>query len=119
MRFEMHQRQAARREVRNEIVQPRFARPSKCELPRFSDESGPPSAIKLSSMVHPARRLPNTLNVSFVEFVDADLLARMPDAAASTSSGCHTSQITFSPVLKTMGIACEVGLGAIRFNLGP
>jgi cysteine desulfurase len=88
-------------------------------LPRFSDEERAAFGNQVVVNGHPAPRLPNTLNVSFVEFVDADLLARMPDVAAPTSSGCHTSQITFSPVLKSMGIACEVGLGAIRFNLGP
>jgi cysteine desulfurase len=67
---------------------------------------------------HPAWRLPNTLNVSFVGCVGADLLARMLDVAASTGSACHAGQITLSPVLKAMGIAPEVGIGAIRFSLG-
>jgi cysteine desulfurase len=67
---------------------------------------------------HPARRLPNTLNVSFVGCVGAEILARMPDVAASTGSACHAGQITLSPVLKAMGIAPEVGIGAIRFSLG-
>jgi cysteine desulfurase len=67
---------------------------------------------------HPAWRLPNTLNVSFVGCVGAELLARMPDVGASTGSACHAGQITLSPVLKAMGIAPEVGMGAIRFSLG-
>jgi cysteine desulfurase len=67
---------------------------------------------------HPERRLPNTLNISFVGRVGADILARMPDIAASTGSACHSGQITLSPVLKAMGIAPEVGMGAIRFSLG-
>jgi hypothetical protein len=65
---------------------------------------------------HPARRLPNMLNVSFVGCVGAEILARMPDVAASTGSACHAGQITLSPVLKAMGIAPEVGMGAIRFK---
>jgi cysteine desulfurase len=67
---------------------------------------------------HPELRLPNTLNISFVGRVGADILARMPDVAASTGSACHAGQITLSPVLNAMGIAPQVGMGAIRFSLG-
>jgi cysteine desulfurase len=67
---------------------------------------------------HPARRLPNTLNVSFVGRIGAEILAAMPDIAASTGSACHAGQITLSPVLRAMGVAPEVGMGAIRFSLG-
>jgi cysteine desulfurase len=67
---------------------------------------------------HPERRLPNTLNVSFVGRAGADILALLPDVAASTGSACHAGEITLSPVLRAMGIAPEVGMGAIRFSLG-
>jgi len=67
---------------------------------------------------HAEKRLPNTLNVSFIGHSGAEILARMPEVAASTGSACHYGQITLSPVLKAMGIAPEVGLGAIRFSLG-
>jgi cysteine desulfurase len=67
---------------------------------------------------HPNLRLPNTLNVSFVGRVGADILARIPELAASTGSACHSGEITLSPVLKAMGIAPQVGMGAIRFSLG-
>ncbi|MDE2466321.1 MAG: cysteine desulfurase [Alphaproteobacteria bacterium] len=67
---------------------------------------------------HPERRLPNTLNVSFIGQNGADILARMPEVAASTGSACHSGAITLSPVLKAMGIAPGTGLGAIRFSLG-
>ncbi len=67
---------------------------------------------------HSELRLPNTLNVSFVGRVGADILARMPDVAASTGSACHAGEIALSPVLNAMGIAPEVGMGAIRFSLG-
>ena len=67
---------------------------------------------------HPGSRLPNTLNVSFVDRVGADILARMPRVAASTGSACHAGEITLSPVLRAMGIAPEIGMGAIRFSLG-
>jgi cysteine desulfurase len=67
---------------------------------------------------HPHLRLPNTLNVSFVGRVGADILARMPDVAASTGSACHSGAIALSPALKAMGVAPQVGMGAIRFSLG-
>jgi cysteine desulfurase len=67
---------------------------------------------------HPEQRLPNTLNVSFVGCVGADILARMPSVAASTGSACHAGQVTLSPVLRAMGVAPETGMGAIRFSLG-
>jgi cysteine desulfurase len=67
---------------------------------------------------HPSERLPNTLNVSFPGHAGADILARMPEIAASTGSACHAGRITLSPVLEAMGIAPEVGMGAIRFSLG-
>lgn len=67
---------------------------------------------------HPEHRLPNTLNVSFVGRVGAEILARIPAVAASTGSACHSGEITLSPVLRAMGIVPEVGMGAIRFSLG-
>jgi cysteine desulfurase len=42
----------------------------------------------------------------------------MPEVAASTASACHAGRITLSPVLEAMGIAPEVGMGAVRFSLG-
>jgi len=66
----------------------------------------------------PDQRLPNTLNVSFVGEVGADILARLEGVAASTGSACHAGRIDLSPVLKAMGVAPEVGMGAIRFSLG-
>lgn len=67
---------------------------------------------------HPDHRLPNTLNVSFVGGVGADILAAMPEVAASTGSACHSGHVELSPVLKAMGVAPEIGMGAIRFSLG-
>jgi cysteine desulfurase len=67
---------------------------------------------------HPVQRLPNTLNVSFVGRVGADILARLPEVAASTGSACHAAEITLSPVLKAMGVAPEIGVGAVRLSLG-
>jgi cysteine desulfurase len=67
---------------------------------------------------HPDQRLPNTLNVSFVGEIGAEVLARLDGVAASTGSACHSGNVELSPVLKAMGVPPEVGLGAIRFSLG-
>jgi cysteine desulfurase len=67
---------------------------------------------------HPTLRLPNTLNVSFIGRRGQDVLAAMPEVAASTGSACHSNSVTLSPVLQAMGVSTEVGAGAIRFSLG-
>jgi cysteine desulfurase len=67
---------------------------------------------------HPTLRLPNTLNVSFVGRVGADILARLEGVAASTGSACHTGRVEPSPVLTALGVPENVGMGAIRFSLG-
>lgn len=67
---------------------------------------------------HPEERLPNTMNVSFVNKIGQDLLEAMPNLAASTGSACHAGSIELSPVLKEMKVPVEVGMGAIRFSLG-
>ncbi len=67
---------------------------------------------------HPQLRLPNTLNVSFVGKIGADVLAGIDGVAASTGSACHSGIVELSPVLRAMGVTPEVGMGAIRFSLG-
>ncbi len=67
---------------------------------------------------HPTARLPNTLNVNFVGRVGAELLAALPEVAASTGSACHAGSVTLSPVLAAMGVPPEEGMGAVRFSLG-
>ena len=49
-----------------------------------------------------------------VRRIGAEILARMPEVAASTGSACHSGQITLSPVLQAMQVAPEIGMGAIR-----
>ena len=67
---------------------------------------------------HPAHRLPNTLNVSFVGKAGGEILFRLDGVAASTGAACHSGSVELSPVLKAMGISPDVGMGAIRFSLG-
>jgi cysteine desulfurase len=67
---------------------------------------------------HTTHRLPNTLNVSFVGRIGADILGQLRNVAASTGSACHSGQIELSPVLAAMRVPERVGMGAIRFSLG-
>jgi len=67
---------------------------------------------------HPEETLPNTLNVSFIGRVGAEVLANLEGIAASTGSACHSGRVELSPVLRAMGISEEVGMGAVRFSLG-
>ena len=67
---------------------------------------------------HPELRLPNTLNVSFVGRVGADVLAGLDGVAASTGSACHADRVELSPVLAAMKVSTHAGMGAVRFSLG-
>ena len=50
--------------------------------------------------------------------IGAEMLARLHGVAASTGSACHSGRIEMSPVLRSMGVGPEVGIGAVRFSLG-
>ncbi len=63
-------------------------------------------------------RLPNTLNVSFPGMAGCDLMAGVPEVAASLGSACHAGQEAVSPVLAAMGVTMEVARGAVRFSVG-
>ena len=67
---------------------------------------------------HPEARLPNTLNVSFPGVGAGELLAAMPDVAASAGSACASASPEPSPVLRAMGVDEELALSAVRFSLG-
>jgi cysteine desulfurase len=67
---------------------------------------------------HPIERLPNTLNVSFVGRVGADVLAALDGVAASTGAACHADSVELSPVLHAMAVPPVVGMGAVRLSLG-
>ncbi len=68
---------------------------------------------------HPEHRVPNTLSVAFPGHFGADILAQMPNVAATTGSACHASCTTMSHTLTAMGIPLSQGEGTIRFSLGP
>jgi cysteine desulfurase len=67
---------------------------------------------------HPERRLPNTLNANFVGHIGSELLAKVPEVAASTGSACHDGQVTVSPVLCAMGVPPKLSRGALRLTVG-
>lgn len=67
---------------------------------------------------HPEKRLPNTLNASFIGHIGAELLEKVPQIAASTGSACHEGKISLSPVLRAMGVPPEIGRGALRLTVG-
>jgi cysteine desulfurase len=67
---------------------------------------------------HPRHSVPNTLNVSFVNRVGAEILGQLDGVAAATGSACHAGCVDMSPVLIAMRTPIHVGMGAIRFSLG-
>lgn len=67
---------------------------------------------------HPEQRLPNTLHLNFRGISGAELLEKLPGIAASTGSACHEGAVSLSSVLEAMGVAPELGMGAVRFSLG-
>lgn len=85
---------------------------------RFWDELREGRGDRVVLNGHPKHRLPNTLNVSFVGMVGAEVLASLDGVAASTGSACHADRVELSPVLAAMGLPEEIGMGAVRFSLG-
>lgn len=67
---------------------------------------------------HLQHSVPNTLNVSFVNRVGAEILEQLGGVAAATGSACHAGCVDMSPVLIAMRTPIHVGMGAIRFSLG-
>jgi cysteine desulfurase len=68
---------------------------------------------------HPAKRLPNTLNLSFPNVQGSVLLDKLKnEIAASTGSACHEGTHTPSSVLKAMGLSNRDALSSVRLSLG-
>ncbi|MET7620529.1 cysteine desulfurase family protein [Streptomyces sp. NPDC005408] len=72
--------------------------------------------VHLNGPVEP--RLPNTLNISIDGVRGHELLAAVPEIAASTGSACHSGTRTPSPVLHVMGLDDARSLGALRLSTG-
>jgi cysteine desulfurase len=68
---------------------------------------------------HPARRVPNTSNISF-EYVEGESILLMLDQhgiCASSGSACTTGSLEPSHVLRAMGVPYTAAHGSIRFSL--
>ena len=67
---------------------------------------------------HPEKRLPNTLNLSFPNCAADQLLANLPEVAASAGAACHSGETHISATLRAMQIPVEIAAGAVRFSTG-
>ncbi|MDD5557022.1 MAG: cysteine desulfurase NifS [bacterium] len=68
---------------------------------------------------HPARRLPNTANISF-EYVEGEaILLRLNELGicASSGSACTSGSLEPSHVLRAMGVPYTAAHGSVRFSL--
>lgn len=72
--------------------------------------------IKLNG--HPTIKLPNTLNISFIDHNGYEIIEKLEEVALSTGSACHSGSVSISPVLNAMGIPFEIARGAVRFSFG-
>ena len=67
---------------------------------------------------HLARRLPNTLSVSFRGVDAGTLLQSMEGLAASAGAACHGNSVELSRTLRAMAIPIEWARGTIRLSTG-
>lgn len=67
---------------------------------------------------HPEKRLPNTLNVSFLNMDEYFQLSLFLEIAASVGAACHSNDVLLSPVLEVMKVPIEYAKGTIRFSTG-
>jgi cysteine desulfurase len=67
---------------------------------------------------HPDKRLPNTLNASFLGRIGSEVLEDVPEIAASTGAACHEGHFLVSPIFLALGLSEEVGRGAVRLSVG-
>lgn len=65
-----------------------------------------------------ARRLPNTLTISFAGASGHELLARVPELCATALGAGQNETRALSPTLAAMGVPGDVARGAIRLSLG-
>jgi cysteine desulfurase len=68
---------------------------------------------------HPEKRLPNTLNLSFLGLEANRILEEIGlDVAASAGAACHSDQVQISHVLEAMDVPIEWAKGTLRFTTG-
>lgn len=106
-----------------------------CELARTSDQHSNIERLRnkledeilkripnarLNGTPNPAKRLPNTANISF-EYVEGENILLHLDKAGicvSTGSACHSTTKVSSPTLRAMNVPYTAAQGSIRFSLG-
>ena len=69
---------------------------------------------------HPTERLPNSVNISFLD-IEGEAAVLYLDAQgimASTGSACASTSLDPSHVILAMGLSYEAAHGSIRFTLG-
>ncbi|WP_282015187.1 cysteine desulfurase family protein [Marinifilum flexuosum] len=62
--------------------------------------------------------LPNTLSISFKNLRAADILANMPNIAASAGAACHSDAVKISTTLDAMNVPFEYAMGTLRLSVG-
>jgi cysteine desulfurase len=69
---------------------------------------------------HPTERLPNNVNISFMDIEGEALLLMMNEhgICASTGSACTSKSLDPSHVILALGLPYEASHGSIRFTLG-
>ncbi len=79
------------------------------------------AGLRFNGPIDPARRLPNTLSVSFRSLHGPRLVAALAGTVAlSAGSACHAHgpALTPSPVLEAMRVPTEDALGTLRLSCG-
>lgn len=75
---------------------------------------------RVNGTTDPAKRLPNTSNISF-EYVEGENILIHLDqigVCVSTGSACHSTTKQSSPTLRAMNVPYTAAQGSIRFSLG-
>ena len=69
---------------------------------------------------HPAKRLPNNINISFANLEGESLLMSldMMGIASSMGSACTAGSLRASHVLKAIGLSDELAFAALRISIG-
>ncbi|MDQ2178301.1 cysteine desulfurase family protein [Marinifilum sp. D714] len=62
--------------------------------------------------------LPNTLSISFKNLRAADILAHIPNIAASAGAACHSDAVKISVTLDAMNVPFEYAMGTLRLSVG-
>ena len=73
--------------------------------------------VKLNG--HPHKRLPNTLNISFLDLEANRILDSIgTEIAASAGAACHSDRVKVSEVLEAMNVPLEWAKGTLRLTTG-